>query len=55
MREVPSRFMPAADGGQRGEQQCHHAGAPMMINVPNSYGLPTQLLPPRLSEAARLR
>ena len=52
VRDVPSRFYaPQQTVVSVASSNATNSGAPMMMNVANSYGLPTQLPPPRLSEA----
>ncbi len=52
VREVPSRFYAAQQTVVTvASSNANNSGAPMMLNVANSYGLPTQLPPPRPSEA----
>ncbi|MFN4324756.1 MAG: LPS-assembly protein LptD [Azonexus sp.] len=52
VREVPSRFYAAQQTVVTvASSNANNSGAPMMLNVSNSYGLPTQLPPPRPSEA----
>ncbi len=52
VRDVPSRFYASQQTViSVASSNANTSGAPMMMNVANSYGLPTQLPPPRLSEA----
>ena len=52
VRDVPSRFYaPQQTVVTVASSNASTSGAPMMLNVANSYGLPTQLPPPRQSEA----
>lgn len=52
VRDVPSRFYAQQQTVVTvASSNANTSGAPMMLNVANSYGLPTQLPPPRPSEA----
>lgn len=52
VRDVPSRFYAQQQTVVNvASSNANTSGAPMMLNVANSYGLPTQLPPPRPSEA----
>lgn len=52
VRDVPSRYYAQQQTVVTvASSNANTSGAPMMLNVANSYGLPTQLPPPRQSEA----
>lgn len=52
VRDVPSKFYNTVQTVVTvASSNANTSGAPMMMNVANSYGLPTQLPPPRPSEA----